>query len=118
MSESAQPEAKRQRIEQQDDHPNPPTDATTEDAKKMAQETSKMEAEATAEGELPLALDRIHGCRHVSFLADARADDMVEARKAEAEVRTWLARLCGFGCRCTKLDSLFRGRPVCSLAAS
>ena len=51
MSESAQPEAKRQRIEQQDDHPNPPTDATTEDAKKMAQETSKMEAEATAEGE-------------------------------------------------------------------
>ena len=73
MSESAQPEAKRQRIEQQDDHPTPPTDAKTEDAKKMAQETSKMEAEATAEGELSFGeksmgpnVDRIRSM-HVSF---------------------------------------------------
>ena len=68
MSESAQPEAKRQRIEQQDDHPNPPTDATTEDAKKMAQETSKMEAEATAEGEFLVGYTDTRSCsRNVSF---------------------------------------------------
>ena len=119
MSNESQPEAKRQRIEEQDDHLTTTTAGTNTD-RKMAEETSKMEAEATAEGEFLSCLgsDRIRGCRHVSFLADARADDMIEARKAEAEVRTWLARLCGFGCRGMILDSLFRGRPVCGLVAS
>ena len=42
-SSDSQPEAKRQRIEDQDNH-------KTEESK-MAEETSKMEAEATAEGE-------------------------------------------------------------------
>ena len=45
-SSDSQPEAKRQRIEEQDEH------LTTKTDRKMAEETSKMEAEATAEGEL------------------------------------------------------------------
>ena len=50
MSNESQPEAKRQRIEEQDDHLITTTAETNTD-RKMAEETSKMEAEATAEGE-------------------------------------------------------------------
>lgn len=50
MSNESQPEAKRQRIEEQDDHLTTTTAKTNTD-RKMAEETSKMEAEATAEGE-------------------------------------------------------------------
>ena len=62
MSES-QPEAKRQRIEQHDDQL---TTTETKPDLKMSEETSKMEAEATAEGESILVyvtkLDRIRSC--------------------------------------------------------
>ena len=56
MSSESQPEAKRQRIEEQDDHLT-----TTKTDRKMAEETSKMETEATAEGEFQL-LDRSDTC--------------------------------------------------------
>ena len=49
-SSDSRPEAKRQRIEEQDDHLTTTTTETKTD-RKMAEETSKMEAEATAEGE-------------------------------------------------------------------